>query len=377
MSKKLIVLFTVILLLVPFASVNAQSASEFDFCQDLTSSADCDILTRSGEAMSAVSSLAFDMSLVYDITSDMQGMENVTFELYGDGQLAIDLGAFNELQSLAYTDSQAYMEQAPAMMSALFNGIEGELFLTFDLSGVTEVAETGMSTMPFNLLMKDGTIYMDVGALMGMSGQSTDEPMWFGFELDGFMDQMSGGMMGGFNFADLSNTGMFANIGDVQKAQEYITITRLADSEIMGMPVAVYESTYNIADMMQNPEFQSAMESMADEMSGMGEEQSSMFTAIFDAMSNMTLVARQYIGLDDFLVHRFEMDVNANMNMSAIADMAGSSSGTDMSDLAGIGDMQIGYVLTINLNEFNQPVNIEVPEDAQIIPTEMMGNMGF
>ena len=132
------------------------------------------------------------------------------------------------------------------------------------------------------------------------------------------------------------------------------TITRLADSEINGIAVAVFESSVDMGlfgDMiigLYNPD------GLMDPME---------VATLEEQLAETDLTMWQYIGLNDHYTYRSA--VAMEMNSSEIED-----------DGRGRAETAMSLSMTVNQSNFNEPVVVEIPEDAFIIPLAMMMQMG-
>lgn len=367
MSKKLLILSIMMLLIVPFASVNAQNMAEgsIDYCAILPE-ADCQILVQSEAAMGDVSSMAFDMSIAYDIAMSGEGMppgmDNINFAIDGTGAVAIDKAAFDQLYELASTDMSAYLEQIPSLMDGIFAGIDGEMALNISLPEMLGMAMGGEvpSNIPLNLIMKDGVWALDVASLSAAMGEDAGGMGWVGINLNGafesifaesgmdfgaLMDEETMGMMTDMNSMDLTSA---------------VTITRLPDTDINGTAVAVFEVNLDYSALMDAMMAEGAIAEMYNDM-GMSQEEIDMALSVLDSID---LTYRQYVGLSDYYGYRYEY-------MMAIA-IDGEAVGEDSLD-----SMSMGINMSFDLSDFNVPVNVEIPADAMVMPFEMIMGGGF
>ena len=118
-------------------------------------------------------------------------------------------------------------------------------------------------------------------------------------------------------------------------ALSYASIVRLADDEVNGIPVAVFESEFDAGELMALFDLEAT-------------------DGIVTSTAAMTGSMRQYIGLSDFHVYRAELAVTA-------ADDAEGST--------------IDIALDIRLSDFNAPLTVELPADAFIFPLEFLMQM--
>ena len=360
MSKKLLVLFALVIMIVPLASVNAQSMVEgIDFCEIMDSDPDCQLLVDSTEAMATLGSFAFDMGLNYDIAMDgdmPQGMDNMSFGLSGNGMLAINMEAFSTLQDLAMTDMQAYMAQLPTLMDQIFSGIEGEAYLVVTLPDMMQ-AMVGTTELPLNLLAKDGQYVVDVKALEDALGEDPSGLEWAGIDLSGAFEVM----LSDFDFSSMYTDEQLSSMMNFDAAAigEAMTITRLADSEVNGVPTAVFEMTFDYGVMLDSMGLRDMLTEIYTD-AGMSPAEIDGIVAMLEGIS---ITVNQHIGLEDNYNYR----VDISMDMAMDGEMMGASD---------LDSMTLGFDMWMEMSDFNAPVDIQLPENAMIMPFEMMMGAG-
>jgi len=362
MSKKLLVLMSILMLfVVPFASVNAQDVAEgIDYCEILPE-ADCQILLQSDEVMKDVSSLAFDLSLVYDIamdSSEMSGMDNINFAIDGNGSIAFDTVLFQEINELAMNDMEAYMQQLPTLMDSVFASVEGEMSLNVTLPEMLAAMGDMPSEIPVNLVMADGVYALDFATLADALGEEANGMTWVGLDLNGAFETMMGEMdFSGMFDSDMMGAMMGMGSGDMTDA---VTITRLPDSSVNGQDVAVFEVVFDYAAMLETTGMSETLSEMYSEM-GMTQEETDM---VLSMLEDISITYRQYVGLVDYYNYRMEFAMNFQMDGETMGE-------PDM------GTVGLDFSMTLDMNDFNVPVDVTVPADAQIFPFEMLMGSGL
>lgn len=341
---KRLVLFIVILAL-GISMVGAQESGAF--CGDLSGD-DCNILVKSGEMMGTLETVAFD----FDAAMEMSGVEvspgmgeSFVMGLSGEGALNTDMDALENFQ----------ME------------MNASLVIPGDLLG------TGSDELGLSLVMVDGIMYMDMGSLMGMQGMA----MWMGFDLTTLMaDSLGMGM------EDMDLGGMdLAGMEDMFSGNEFMTITRLADANMMGQDMAVFETSLDYSALFSSEGFSGmygeimaqalAMQGM--DMDSLGMDMDAFMDMMGTMMEEMALSWQQWVGLDDYYTHKFALEFGMDMDMMAMSAAIGEAPTADMPE-------SISFVLggELNLSDFNAPLNIVAPEGAQIMdPAMFLGAGGF
>ncbi|MDE2821390.1 MAG: hypothetical protein OXI40_16790 [Chloroflexota bacterium] len=335
-----IVLAIAVLALAPVVGAQTDQTSHV-ICGDLAE-ADCQILRDNKTVMDAVSSFAFGMSM----TLDYAGLDDsyaMSLSVDGQGGFAIApealAGVLALEEQLNNSSGLSLPEDAIAQLDAFIAGLTGEIRADIQLA-----ADGESSDIPLHLLMKDGVIVFGAGAL----GELMDQPMegmdWIGLDANGMMSLLASDP----DMTDLLGIGaeqeLPADAGswaDVEEAAT--TITRLADSEVNGLAVAVFESSLEMnhfADMVVEA-YQGTTALDAAEIAAMRQQ-----------LENATLNMRQSIGLSDHYTYRTEL----SMEMDGASEMS--------------------MALILDQSDFNEPVIVEIPQDAFILPLAMMMQMG-
>jgi hypothetical protein len=349
MSKKLhLILGVLMLVAVSFAPIHALGvAGGIDYCKIL-SEADCQILVQSEAAMADISALGFDVSMAYDISDDT---ENVNITIEGSGSIAFDGVMLQSMSDLATSDMAAYLEQMPMLLDGVVGSVAGELSLNIT------APQMGADVVPINLVMKDGVYALDVASLMDAVGEDAQGMTWVGINLDGAFDVLLADMDFSAMFDDdMMNMMTGMNGADITDA---VTIERLSDSTVDGQTVAVFDMVLDYGAMIDTMGLDSAMSDMYND-SDMSQEDIDAMMAMLDRMD---ITMRQYIGLDDFYMHRMEFVMNFVVDGDAVGE-------PDM------GTMALDMSMAIDMHDFNAPVDVTIPSDAMILPFEMLMDGG-
>ncbi len=359
MSKKLLVLMSVLMMMVPFANVNAQGLAEgIDYCEILPE-ADCQILVQSDAVMADVSSLAFDMSIAYNMSMDEMGMDNLNFAIDGNGAVAFDSELFAQMNEMAMGDMAAYMEALPALIDEMLASFEGEMSLNVTLPDMMAMMMDGMSTeIPLNLVMENGVYALDVATLTEAIGEDAGGMTWVGIDLNGAYQSMMGDMGLDMLFdADMMDSMTEMNDADFTSA---ITINRLPDSSLNGQSVAVFELLFDYGTLLEVMGMDGMLNEMYTDM-GMSQEE---IDAALSILEGLEFDMRQYVGLDDFYTYRVEFAMDFELDGEAMGEPE-------------MGTVAFDFSMTFDMNEFNVPVDVAIPEDAQIFPFEMLMGGGL
>ena len=312
----------ILALLLPLLAFSASADASGVFCGDLPAG-DCQLLQDAAANMDALSSFAFDMDMTLSIDD---GEESMDAALGASGGLALSQESLAAAKSAAEmveaSDAVGLDEDMAGALDALVAGLSGMIDMEITLDG---------EAIPLSLLMKDGVIVLDMaalGALMGEDGGDMEGMEAFGLDANGIFSYM----VSEPGMADLMSHGEM----DATSLEAATTIARLPDGEINGASVAVFES-----EIGSNALFAGIGAEVAKSAAGGA-------AGDYDSMS---LVMREYIGLDDRHTHRVE-----------------AAMGFD-------GDLGFAMQLRLDMSAFNQPVEVALPADVMAFPLAMMLQM--
>ena len=133
-----------------------------------------------------------------------------------------------------------------------------------------------------------------------------------------------------------------------------VTTTRGDDAQLHGQAVATFSTSIDVGQLLTallaSPAVGEALGMGGDGADAMSPEEMQMLGAILAPMlAGTSISSEQWIGLDDGYVHRVRLDVVLNLDMSMFSEEP----------------MVISGALNVNaeLNDFNAPVNVEIPTD--------------
>ena len=354
MFTRWIHIILLVLILLPGATLGAQADNDHGvICGDLAE-ADCQILKDNLTAMKSVGAFMFSAAMTMDAEqgSLADGASAMNMSLNAQGSLSIDptiLAGIVELEEeLEASPSLLTSEGTITLLDSFIGGLTGEVTLEMHV-----VADGETTDIAMQLLMEDGVFVTNAGAVEDLMGQPMQGVDWIGLDANGIMTLLASDpsmteALGAFE-------DMPADTSDLKAAEEAATtITRLADSEIMGVAVAVFESSVELG-------------LLADLVMGLTDPQGSMDPSqvglLQEQLAETDLTMWQYIGLSDHYTYR-----------TAVSMEMGSSDVED--DSHGMGNTALSLSMTMDQSNFNEPVDVEIPEDAFVIPLAMMMQMG-
>ena len=346
MFTRWIYIALMIAVLVPLAAVGANADNEHDvICGNLAES-DCQILKDNFTAMESVGSFSFSMSMSMDMPEGdaVDARTAMTMSLGAQGSLSVDPAILAEIVDLEDQIEESpnllFSQDTVALLDSFIARLTGDITLDLHM-----VAEGETTDVEMHLLMRDGIFVLDAGALEDLMGQPMEGLDWLGLDANGIMSLLA---------SDPSMTEALASVEDIpmdtsemQAVEEAATtVTRLADGEINGVTVAVFESTVD-------------MGLLTDFVMGVVDPDGSMDPADValyrQHLADTDLTMWQYIGLSDHYTYRTVVSM----------EMGGSDV-----------DMAMSLSMTLDQSNFNEPVVVEIPEDAFVMPLTMLMQMG-
>ncbi len=371
------------LTIAPLSSVLAQGGEPPLFCGDL-SAEDCAILEQSQATMAGVTSSAVQMQMDLSLTGMEDPEDSFVMNMQADGAFAAApelMATFSQMTTPQ--DFSGLMTEGMAMYAELMRGVTGEVALEIALPGEL-MAELGipLETLATRLVMVDGVLYANLEELVPAEAQGEDAaqmPAWIGIDLAGMYEMMDGMMMEEAgedmpDFEELFASEEFAALYDVENWGDFMAVTRLADAEVMGQPVAVFETVLDYAAMFSSEAFQEAFAAYMDKVMELsGEEAEEMPDNFMDmmvaVMSGISMRTTQWIGLQDFYVHHMDMDFAFAFDEEAIAAVAPDEV-DEMPE-----NFSMAMKLVVDTSAFNAPVEVVAPEGAQVINPMMFAEM--
>ncbi|MCY4539617.1 MAG: hypothetical protein OXE52_15470 [Chloroflexi bacterium] len=346
MFTRWIYIALMIAVFVPLATVGVHADNENDvICGDLAES-DCQILKDNFTAMESVGAFSFSISMTMDMPEGDGADERtaINMSLDAQGSLSVDPAILAVI-----VDLEDQIEQSPSMLlsqdtitvvDSFIAGLTGDV--TLDLYMVAEGETTDVA---MHLLMRDGIFVLDAGALADLMGEPMQGLDWLGLDANGIMTLLASdpSMTEALGLMD----DMTTDSSDLKAIEEAATsVTRLADSEINGVAVAVFESSVDLGVL-------------TDVVMELYDSQGSMDPAEIalarETLAETELTMWQYIGLSDHYTYR-----------TAVSMEMGDS------DV----DMAMSLSMTLDQSNFNEPVVVEIPEDAFVMPLAMLMQMG-
>jgi hypothetical protein len=390
--------YTLILIFSLMLSFTASAFAQEPVCGDL-SAEDCEILYGSSEAMMEVTSGVQSVSVSVQATNVPQTpYTNISFDfsldtVYGYSEdaatAAMDMQGMspNELADL-YADPEALADLVLTILGGLSASIDMTTNFSEELAGAL-TQDPSMGSWPesvsLGLVLDGGIAYLDLGTLEALVGDAMGGMSgWVGIDILPWVEAslMQTAVDPNAAVAASASTQVGAGPLFTQLASAdpmgmitpFLSIARVDDDVVDGEDVAVFSTTINWDAFVQSPYFeQLVVLALAQDPEAMPSQAEIDQTVTLGRMfgpallSGITLELIEMVSLDSgyLLATDFTLDWDLS-DLAALAAMAGTGE-LGIDDDAAI----MASIVTSN-SSLNGEVDVEVPADAFVIPTEML-----
>lgn len=359
------------------------------FCGDL-SEEDCAILQASATAMQDLKSYSFSVNGDFSFGGfpDMPA-DPLQVGITMDARFALDdqaQQAMQEMRKLQGADSQAMFkalnEQLPQFMIDFYSGVDFDASVGYSIPSEVAKLMSGDFPMPETLTvdmrMVDGTMYVNMAPFRALDPQLDRQlkSEWIGVDYVGLLKQQfdrQASMTG--NALTTSVGSAAATVELMQQMEKHVTIERGKDVEVDGQQAAVFTYTPDLIGFFTSKDFQNALRTLAS-MAEDGSTKTEMEQGItmFSFMAPMIfrdlkIEGTTTIGRDDKMQHAasftLDWDLAGLMQLAAMNDPSMSES------MKGL-QPRINLTFDGTVTDFNQDMNIEAPEDVEMIPLDQM-----
>jgi hypothetical protein len=260
--------------------------------------------------------------------------------------------------------------------------------MTLDLTLPAELTAGLPTDYNVDLWLVDGVAYADLGAFSAL--QPGLEGV-YGIDLvalyGGLFNDPETAEVLEFMFSDNDDmTNQFTMFTDPEIMGEFTSVSRLADMEVNGATVAVFETTLDYGAMFQSDAMRDmltvALEAQFASMAEMGMDDeeleavdvnaiTDLYAAIFDGAM---LETQTMVGLDNNYVYSTSVAFNMSIDPAALEDaMIALSGDEDAMAGAGIPPIDFAMDMTITQSGFGDVADVTLPEGAQLVPLGMLG----
>lgn len=357
---------------------SAALAQDFPvFCGDL-SEADCELVQNA--SMNAPASTNFDLALDFSITAEG---ETIAFDVTGTGGYVANMeGLMGLVTPMDMRDPTAFIDfmesLTPELIESLVNGlldnVNADLMLNInipaDVSG-------GMvpENLAINLWLIDGIGYVDLAPFSfadpsfdGVYGVDLNEIVPIALtqitqeDLDMIVAQMTA------QNPMMSDDAM-SRFADPEFVGQFATLTRVEDSTVDGVPVAVFETTIDYAALLSSPEMsEMMMQAFASDPTMEAEEAAAAMEALPQMFANSTLTSTYMIGMDDGYMYGVTVTGDFLLDVMAMAEAMGEEE--EM-----IEPISMSMNMSFMRSNINSVDGIPAPEGATVVPlSELMGS---
>jgi hypothetical protein len=355
-----------LLLVVTLSPMLTAAAQDGLNCRGL-SEEDCQLLLDSADKMTglqsiSVSSWSANMTVVAP-------EESMTLSGSGSARAMLPpsvVAMMSDMPAVGTGDVAALQALLSQFNSTMIQQMISEALLQFVLTDFTlDSPEESMSINNVSVVLKDGVFYLQAPSPNGSSA-------WFGqpieitstdlAELDSALAEMQTSLSSE-DFAqslEIQPELMQLQQDLMAVVNEHITTVRGADETLNGQSMAAFTTTFDLAGLLADPALVDVIIQFADVQAAQTGESmeltSGQLTLVF-TMIQMVLgdsqlfTFQQWVGLDDLYLHKVQLDISVDADLSTFEADAGSVS--------------FALSLSAEMDEFNAvtPESVEVPTE--------------
>jgi hypothetical protein len=393
-SKVFGTLLVMLMVLASFVPALAQDAPEV-FCGDLSAD-DCALLTAAAANEANMSS----WQAVGEYSATIAGIPQVPeamVDVVVDGSFALDdaaKAAAAAVSGASQAELVAVLQESPEAAQALVDGLDADVVFDITLSedaaaGLSQEAGVEIPTeLSLPLVLKDGVLYVDPTDVKPLIEGLDAIEGWVGVEVskllaasiasgqfEAAVAQMDPANQTAAEGVDPATAALLAGLSDPKAFEKFMVVERGDDVELDGAQAAVFVTTFDVLSFLTSPEFMDIVTALADSgaiegMSAADVEQAMGMVGLMGPMlfQGLTVEAAQAVDLDSEMQlaysSTFSWDLAGLLQMAA---MSGQLPADMMSDSA-----LIDFSTSVVNSAINEPVEIEAPADAMVIPAEAM-----
>lgn len=354
--KRYVIGSVLILLLVTGVASAAQDIPVF--CGDLAA-ADCALLRESSTSMQALESTAFTLeSLV--LLRDLPNLpvDSLEFNINGQGKVGADMTSFLAMMT---AETEPDLEMFFEAMAEMLRGVNADMTMSLALPENLSVMlpETDLpEQVALDFRMAEGIAYFNFEEIAALAPEAGIPAGWLGIDLAELYGEIVPQQFRGEETGLLNITALVQEFMKPENASKFMTIERLDDTEIMGQSMAVFHTRINYQNMLDIPAFREMLEAQITASGESDEEIEEELAMIGEIYQGMIFDVTQTIGLDDHLIHSTEWMFDWDMS--------------HISDLEAQGQPHFTVNMVIETTAFNVDFQVDVPEDATLLPLKDM-----
>ncbi len=357
-TRILSMLLVVMLVLMSAPMALAQGIDDMT-CAGLSES-DCAILLQATANSADVEAFYMDFAVDFVLSNlgavammfgETEEVGDITFNMTGEGPFMADMAVM-----------------PPARM---------ELVINAEMNDGTQ-ADGGS----VNLIVVDGIIYVseDGGATWegmtfedALDSMDPDSRMMVEGLVGGDLSELPEGALSPEDLAEGNPLAMLEEFGlseddilALASVPGFFTQQRVADEELLGQNMAVFETTINFAPLFASQEFATVLNGVmaaAAEEDPEAAEMGMMVPMLLSGL-DVQIVQQQYIGTEDLLVHGVAFDMALAFDLAIL--MGGAQEGQEMPPIS----MNVSFYVI--LDQINEMFDIVAPEGATMVDSASM-----
>lgn len=386
--KRFSVLSLVLTFIMSLASVGIASAQEGEFCFGMDED-DCELYYELASEVNQPTSTAFDATFDADISGSGDAeIDDFQFTVLMNGAYSVDTDAYDE--AIAEFAEVELLDISPRVLLELLRGqlaaVDAELEIDYVLPPEAGIPPIG----PFNLWLVDGVGYVDFTPLSAFDQSLTGT---FGIDmidlivvpLEGIeaevlvdaIESFNDGFADGFDADDFGEDDPFSAFGEgfalgtmleEDDLADAISIERVDDEEINGFDTVVFETTIDLAEIYAidalAEQFYAQIATTGDFEDISSEELQEALVAAFEG-STFT-ITEAFDPETGYLIQNSAVG-EFNLDIAPIAELDGDSAE---------GTFTFDFEFVFTRDDIDNVGDIELPEDAEVIPVEDLMQMG-
>lgn len=348
---------------------------------------DCAILEQSQVAMQTIESASIDSTNSFTVGGFemMPGMDTLTFSITANGAIGGDLAGLINLQTQASAMGAQVIN--PEALSEMM-GNYGDIINSLQMTLVMQIAVPEMLASPG----EPSSLQMEMRASDGIMYFYAEDPSqptsgWMGLDISNFSEEYQKLLDEAFATGNselteeqmqlLYDTEYMKLMNDPEFVNQFTTITRLEDVNVDGATLAAFESTIDYGAMFSDERMRSAFQEyfqtiIALDDTGISEQEVvqviDFLNLTIDYMTrDYQISSVQWIDLEGFFVRHVEvsmaMTIDIKSMLDAIADVTGEP--MDSSEIP-FETLTLDFSSMTDLGSFNEPVQVEIPENVEI-----------
>lgn len=410
MRKRLMqLLLSVLLLLASVIPALAQDEIPEPFCGDLAAE-DCELLRSATATMLDLAS--YHTEITYRLT--LVGLPELPVatsesELRVQGDYAFDDAARAAIRTLAVINRKEPLAavqaigESPSLLIDLYRGMTADLTITLDIaqawadliaadSDVAWPAETSVQVRTI-----DGVIYINLAELKTFIPELADTADWVAIEAvkqleeladQGAFGELAAGVASSSTGSSIEGmdpamvnliTSMRGVFGSPELLEQFMEIERADDVALEMGEGAYFTTEFDVLDFIYSKEFRTLLQQLF-ELAGRTED-SGVDPAEAKQIADVFWLVAPAIFRDLAISSSSTVDLTASYqvagsslvhwDLTSLVQILTQFDAMDAQDLAD--EIYIAFAIETQNSQFDEPVTVTAPEDAEIVPLDTLG----